>query len=139
MRNVKYIVIHCTATQPSATVESIQNYWRNNLGWKSPGYHYILPANGGTKQLLPEDKVANGVAGYNDVSVHLSYIGGVDSTGKPLDTRTAGQLQAMKVLVKTLKAKYPNAIIQGHRDFPKVAKACPSFDVNAWLEKEGIS
>ena len=30
--------------------------------------------------------------------------------------------------IKKLRAKYPNAIIQGHRDFPNVAKACPQFD-----------
>jgi N-acetylmuramoyl-L-alanine amidase len=26
---------------------------------------------------------------------------------------------------------FPNAIIQGHKDFPNVAKACPSFDAKA--------
>lgn len=138
MRNIKYIVLHCTATQPNATVEAIQNYWRNSLGWKSPGYHYIISANGGVKQLADESQVTNGVAGYNSVSVHVSYIGGIDKSGNPSDTRTPEQLKAMKALVKKLKAKYPQAIIQGHRDFPKVAKACPSFDVKTWLLKEGI-
>lgn len=131
-------MLHCTATQPNATVEAIQNYWRNSLGWKSPGYHYIISANGGVKQLADESQVTNGVAGYNSVSVHVSYIGGIDKSGNPSDTRTPEQLKAMKALVKKLKAKYPQAIIQGHRDFPKVAKACPSFDVKTWLLKEGI-
>ena len=31
-------------------------------------------------------------------------------------------------LLKDLKARYPDAIIQGHRDFPNVKKSCPRFD-----------
>lgn len=139
MRKIDHIVIHCTATQPHATVEAIQRYWKEVMKWKSPGYHYIISANGGVKQLADESAVTNGVAGHNANSIHVSYIGGVAKDNKtPLDTRTAEQLEAMKTLVKKLKAKYPTAIICGHRDFPKVHKACPSFDVKAWLKNEAI-
>lgn len=138
MREIKYIVLHCTATQPYATVEAIQRYWREQLKWKAPGYHYIVSANGGVKQLAEESAVTNGVAGFNSVSIHVSYIGGVDPKNQPADTRTPDQLASMKALVKKLKARYPKAIIQGHRDFPRVAKACPSFEVAAWLKRENI-
>jgi N-acetylmuramoyl-L-alanine amidase len=138
MRIIKYIVLHCTATQPNATVEAIQNYWRNILHWKSPGYHHIIPANGIVKQLQPEDQIANGVAGYNANSIHISYVGGVDKNNVPTDTRTPEQLAAMKVLIKRLKAEYPSAAIQGHRDFPNVHKACPSFNVKLWISKEDL-
>lgn len=138
MRKIKYIVLHCTATQPHATVEAIQRYWRGTLGWKSPGYHYIISADGGVKQLAKEEAITNGVRGFNSASVHVSYIGGVDQNNRPEDTRTPEQLAAMKRLVKQLRSRYPDAIIQGHRDFPKVAKACPSFDVAEWVKKEGI-
>ena len=33
-----------------------------------------------------------------------------------------------------LRNKYPNAIIQGHRDFDGVRKSCPRFDVKEWLK-----
>jgi N-acetylmuramoyl-L-alanine amidase len=135
MRNIQYIVIHCTATQPSATIAAIQNYWKTTLGWKNPGYHYILPTDGSILQLLDESLIANGVAGYNHACIHLSYIGGVSTHNIPLDTRNLNQLSAMYYLVKLLKAKYPSAIIQGHRDFPGVKKACPSFDVREWLKE----
>ena len=134
MRDIKYIVLHCTATQPSATVESIQNYWKNVLHWKMPGYHYIISANGGVKQLATEDQVTNGVSGFNQHSIHISYVGGIDRSGKPEDTRTPLQLAAMSRLVKQLHRRYPTAIIQGHRDFPHVAKACPSFEVSEWIK-----
>jgi N-acetylmuramoyl-L-alanine amidase len=131
-------VIHCTATQPESKVSAIQNYWRNTLHWKSPGYHYIIEADGRVRQLTEESKVANGVAGYNAQSIHISYVGGIDQTGNPKDTRTLDQLVAMKQLVIVMHRKYPHAVIQGHRDFPKVNKACPSFNVAEWLKREGI-
>lgn len=138
MRDIKYIVLHCTATQPTARVESIQAYWRTRLGWKSPGYHYIIQADGQVKQLADESQITNGVAGYNATSIHISYIGGIDKYGRPKDTRTTDQLQAMKQLVIAMRHKYPQAVIQGHRDFPNVHKACPSFNVAAWLKNEEI-
>ena len=127
MRNIKYIVIHCTATQQDATIESIKNYWKNNLGWKNPGYHIIVKPDGSAVELLSIDKVSNGVKGFNSVSINISYIGGVDAKNKPLDNRTDAQKQTLLTLVKRYKEMYPNAIIQGHRDFPNVKKACPSF------------
>ena len=38
---------------------------------------------------------------------------------------------ALIKLLNELRAKYPKAIIQGHRDFPGVNKACPSFDAKS--------
>ena len=131
MRDIKYIVIHCTSTQPRASIKAIQNYWAENLKWKSPGYHYLIEATGYEHDLLSEDKIANGVKGYNAVSIHVSYVGGIDKAGKPLDTRTKEQKEALKSRIHALKTRYPNAIVQGHRDFPNVKKACPSFDAKA--------
>ena len=128
MRNIKYIAVHCTATQPSATVSSIQNYWRKNLGWKNPGYHFIVKPCGAIVELLPIEEVSNGVGGWNSQIINISYIGGIDTSGKPKDTRTKDQKEALLCKLKELKQKFPQAKIQGHRDFPNVKKACPSFD-----------
>ena len=135
MREINYLTVHCTATQPDAKIESIQNYWRKNLGWKSPGYHYIIKSDGEIVPLLSIDKISNGVAGYNSQIINISYIGGVDKAGKPKDTRTEEQKASILKLLKDLKKRFPSAKIQGHRDFPKVAKACPSFDVKQWLNE----
>lgn len=134
MRPIKYIVLHCTATQPTATVASIQNYWKNELHWKNPGYHFIIKADGTIVSLLPIEQVSNGVAGYNSNSIHISYIGGIDSKGIPKDTRTPDQISSQILLLRDLIRKFPTATIKGHRDFPGVTKACPSFDVKTWLQ-----
>ena len=128
MRTIKYLAVHCTATSQSTKISSIQNYWRTNLGWKMPGYHYIIKADGEVVNLLPIEQVSNGVAGFNSVSINISYIGGIDSKGNPMDTRTPEQKESLLKLLTELKKQFPNAVIQGHRDVPTLAKACPSFN-----------
>lgn len=134
MRQVNHIVLHCTATPQNTTIESIQNYWRTVLGWKNPGYHYIIKADGEAVNLLPIDKVSNGVAGHNHDSIHISYIGGVTDKNKAIDNRTPEQITTQIRLIKTFKKLYPKADILGHRDFLGVKKSCPSFNVKAWLK-----
>lgn len=127
MRNIKYIAVHCTAGNQQATVSDLQTEFKRK-GWKNPGYHYVVTADGKIHQLLSDDGVANGVKGYNSMCIHVAYTGGVDAKQRPLDNRTEAQKKSLLSLLKLLRKKYPTATIQGHRDFPKVAKACPSFD-----------
>lgn len=137
MRNIKNLVIHCTATPQTTTIQSIRNYWRNVLKWKSVGYHYIIEPNGKVVQLADISLITNGVKGFNSESIHISYIGGVDAKNKPIDNRTDAQIKSMIELIKDIKKLFPNIIIQGHRDFG-AKKACPSFDVKTWLKKVNI-
>lgn len=134
-REIKYIVVHCTATPTNTTIEAIKNYWKNNLKWKNNGYHYIIQRDGTVVNITPENQIANGVAGFNQHCIHMSYIGGVDGNNKPMDNRNDLQKEAMFNLIMKLHHRYPNAEIKGHRDFPKVQKACPSFDVKQWLKE----
>jgi N-acetylmuramoyl-L-alanine amidase len=127
MRNITHIVVHCTATPQTTTVQSIQRYWRDNLKWRSPGYHFLIEANGTVHNLQPINLPSNGVAGHNANSIHVSYIGGVNGQ-RAVDNRTEAQKNALLTILRDLKKQFPRAIIQGHRDFPRVAKACPSFD-----------
>jgi N-acetylmuramoyl-L-alanine amidase len=131
MREIKYIVIHCTASQPTTTKEAIINYWKNTLKWKTVGYHRLIDANGVIHELAKYEQVTNGVKGYNSESIHFSYIGGIDESGRPKDTRTIKQKESLLYLIKQAKKQFPNAIVQGHKDFKNVAKACPSFDAKS--------
>jgi N-acetylmuramoyl-L-alanine amidase len=131
MREIKYIVIHCTATQPNTKKEAILNYWKNTLKWKTVGYHRLIDANGVIHELAKYEQITNGVKGYNSESIHFSYIGGIDELGRPKDTRTIKQKESLLYLVKQAKKQFPNAIVQGHKDFKGVVKACPSFDAKS--------
>lgn len=128
MRTIKYIAVHCTATTQKTSISAIQSYWKNQLGWKMPGYHFIVLPDGTVVQLLPIEEVSNGVKGFNSVLINIAYLGGVDAKDNPLDNRTPQQKATLLELLKKYKKQFPKAIIQGHRDFPNVKKACPSFD-----------
>jgi N-acetylmuramoyl-L-alanine amidase len=136
MRNIKYIVIHCTATDPTATVEALKNFWKEKRGWgDTPGYHYLILRDGEIMELLDESKISFGAHGHNHESIHMAYIGGVDKQGNPVDNRSQSQIHAMFDKIVELGEKYPDAKILGHRDFAGVKKACPSFDVRKWLSE----
>lgn len=128
MRKVNYIAVHCTAGNQKATIDDLLKEFKRK-GWKNPGYHFVVTADGVIHQLLDTEKVSNGVKGYNSQLVNIAYTGGVDlCTGKAVDNRTTAQKKSMRSLLKVLRSQYPKAVIQGHRDFPNVAKDCPSFN-----------
>jgi N-acetylmuramoyl-L-alanine amidase len=135
MRKIDNIVIHCTATPQMTTVQQIQAYWRNVLKWRNPGYHIIVMPSGMAVELAHDSVVCNGVKGHNENSLHISYIGGVDGKNKPFDNRTEAQKVTMIKYIINWRWKYPSAKILGHRDFKGVNKACPSFDVQKWLNE----
>ena len=135
-RQITHICVHCTATLPTVSVESIQQGWRS-IGWKNPGYHYIIKADGTIVSLQPEDKASNGVKGYNAHAIHVAYIGGLRVlNGSKIyeDTRTPAQKAALRALLADIHSRYPNAIILGHRSIwgeyspEKWGKVCPCFN-----------
>lgn len=148
MRQINYIVIHCTAGSQSQTTESIKAHWRK-LGWKKFGYHHLINEDGTIENITPISEVSNGVAGYNSTSIHISYKGGVKD-GKPFDNRTEAQKKSIENLVKEYRLKFPKAKVVGHRDFSpdknrdgvvspnEWLKSCPSFSVSEWLKQIGL-
>lgn len=117
MRSVSFLVVHCSASGQKTKVKDIQAYWKNVLKWKSPGYHVIVEADGTAHELQPIELPSNGVAGFNSKIINISYIGGIDKDGLPVDNRTPEQKETLLRYLKKWKAMFPKAKIQGHRDF----------------------
>ena len=136
MREIKHIVVHCTAGPQDQKTTDIKAYWARVLGWKSYGYHYLINADGTIEYITPIENPSNGVAGHNKNSIHICYKGG--QGGK--DTRTDKQKETLTKLITAIKKKFPQAIICGHRDFSpdkngdgkitpdEFIKLCPCFD-----------
>jgi len=133
MRNIKYIAVHCTASHQSMTIEGLKQEFKRK-GWVNPGYHYVVSPDGKISQLLCEDKVSNGVKGFNSVSINVAYIGGIDINGKPIDNRTNEQKASLRSLLKMLHKKYPTAVIQGHRDFSPDLNKDGKITSNEWMK-----
>lgn len=133
MRAITHLVVHCSATPEGRDIdiETIRK-WHKDLGWRDVGYHYVVKLDGTIQKGRPDSDVGSHVAGHNQTTIGICYVGGLAKDGKTAkDTRTDAQKRALVTLLKTLKARYPKAKIWGHRDFPKVAKACPSFNARA--------
>lgn len=127
-RKITEIIVHCSATAEGKdfTVADITR-WHKQRGFRTIGYHYVVYRDGSVHTGRPEGEIGAHCTGHNAVSIGVCYIGGLAADGKtPKDTRTKEQCEALIMLLRRLRAKYPNAKIYGHRDF--AAKACPSFD-----------
>lgn len=151
---MKYLVLHCTATPEGREVTSGEiRHWhtdpvkKGGRGWKQVGYTDMIHLDGRVERLVRNNEdaevdpceVTNGAKGYNTVSRHVVYVGGVSKDGKTAkDTRTEAQLKAMTAYVRDFHARFPQIRIVGHGELPGVKKACPSFDVAAWLRSIGI-
>ena len=127
-RKITEIIVHCSATTEGKdiTVADITR-WHKQRGFRTIGYHYVVYRDGSVHLGRPEGEIGAHCTGHNAVSIGVCYIGGLAADGKTAkDTRTKEQREALTMLLRRLRAKYPNAKIYGHRDF--AAKACPSFD-----------
>lgn len=128
MRNIKEIIIHCSATPEGKdfTVEDIKK-WHLQRGFNDIGYHYVIYRDGSIHKGREESIIGAHCTGHNSNSIGVCYIGGVAKDGKtPKDTRTDTQKESLLNLLKELKSKYPTAKIYPHYKYAN--KACPSFN-----------
>lgn len=133
-RVINKIIVHCSATAEGKDYTTAQiKQWHLARGFSDIGYHYVVYRDGSVHVGRSESKVGAHCTGYNSHSIGVCYVGGCDAVKRlpdgqlaPKDTRTSAQKAALVELLRTLKAKYPNATIHGHREFAN--KACPSFD-----------
>ena len=127
MRQINEIIVHCTATKEGQNfkVEDI-NRWHKQRGWNMIGYHYVVYLDGTIHQGRSEDQIGAHCLKHNTNSIGVVYVGGLDTEGRPKDTRTEAQKKGLRQILTELKRKYPKATIHSHKDF--APKACPSFD-----------
>lgn len=136
-----YLVVHCAATRPSQDIGAADiDRWHRAQGWACIGYHFVIRRDGTVEEGRELEVIGAHVSGHNTNSVGICLAGGVTEADVSVaeNNFTPAQFASLKKLLLDLRKKYPKARIQGHRDFPGVKKACPSFEVKDWLKAEGI-
>lgn len=166
MSKLQYLVIHCTATPEGREVTGADiRRWHTSpvsaggRGWKQVGYTDLFKLDGTVERLVSNNEdanvdsweITNGAQGFNTISRHIVYAGGVDKEGNAKDTRTEAQKKALKKYVIDFHRRFPDVKIVGHRDLSpdkngngiiepsEWIKACPSFEVSEWLKSIGIN
>lgn len=115
-------------------------------GWSDVGYHILVKLDGIIEFGRPLWRPGAHVYGHNKNSIGFVYVGGLDSQGKPKDTRTCSQITGMQFLHSQFSKDFPGIIWKGHRDFSpdlnkngtidrwEWIKSCPCFDVEQWIK-----
>ena len=120
-------------------------YWRGrqNSRLEAIGYHFLIARNAALFTGRHEEEMGAHAAGWNRNSLGICLVG--------TDKFTDLQWLKLKATVTGLAKRYdiplsqPELVVQGkqgivaargicgHRDLPGHNKACPGFDVSAWL------
>lgn len=137
---VKYLVVHCSASQPLARIDVHEiDRWHRKQGWSKVGYHRVITTDGHVQEGRTLSEIGAHVQGHNQHSIGICLVGGVDADNKPVDNFTVAQKGALLSLLKELRKTYTKAVILGHRDLPGVRKECPCWSVIPWARANGLS
>ena len=146
MRNIDSIIVHCSATKAGQdfTVADI-DHWHRQRGFNGIGYHYVIRLDGKLEKGRDVTLAGAHCKGWNERSVGICYIGGLDENGRPADTRTNAQKRVLYQIIIDLQREYNILQVLGHRDTSpdlngdgviepyEYVKACPCFDVKEFL------
>lgn len=144
MRTINLIVVHCSATREDHPLspEALDLLHRRR-GFNGTGYHYYIRKDGTVLLTRPLERIGAHAKGFNAHSIGICYEGGLDSRGRPADTRTSAQRVSLCSLLHQLRERFPGCRLCGHRDLSpdlngngeiepeEWIKVCPCFDVKA--------
>lgn len=135
MRQINKIYVHCSATKPSQDIDAATiKKWHLARNFSDVGYHWVIKRDGTVEEGRPESKSGAHVKGHNSDSIGICLVGGVNEEGDADANFTFEQYVALAALLKTKGDQYGITAesVYGHRDVAN--KACPSFDIHAFLE-----
>jgi len=148
-RVITQIIIHCSDTYVTMDIGAKEiRKWHTDpkpkgRGWLGIGYTNVLRRNGVIEAGRDldndgdlDEEIGAHALGHNHNSISLCMVGGRGVDGKPEANFTMHQYASLTRWLLEKKVLYPNAEILGHCDLAGVTKACPSFNVKAFIKGE---
>jgi len=143
------VVWHCSATPPSQDIGSAQiDIMHKARGWDGIGYALVIRRDGRLGCGEDFKKAGAHAKGWNNKSIGIVLVGGVDEDGKAENNFTEAQWAAAKHVFEFMSLLYPGADHVGHRDLSpdsdndgrvqkfEFVKDCPCFSVQQWIEND---
>ena len=148
MRDIKRIILHCTATRPEwwadkSSEEKMKECerWHLDRGFRSIGYHFLVDRDGTITEGRPLDQQGAHCKGHNADTIGIAMWGGFgsDSDDLPSDHFTPVQLAATYDLIRKLQGQFniKKDQVFGHNRFS--SKSCPGFRVQKWISGMSLS
>lgn len=137
MRTINLIVVHCTATKQGEnyTVAEIRKWHVEQRKFRDIGYHFLIHLNGTVEKGRPIEQAGAHAKGFNNNSIGVCYVGGLNKEGKPKDTRTVAQFHALRSCINTLQISFPGANVVGHRDLSVDLNGDGMITENEWMKQ----
>lgn len=132
--NVKYIIVHQSATpRQDTTFEGIKRY-HLSLGWGNIAYHYFIDMNGKINKGRNERTAGTHTKAnqMNTKSFGVCLAGNFDRE-KPTKEQIKALASVLQKLRTTYKIPYEN--ILGHLEVPGAMTQCPGENLLAWIEE----
>ena len=83
MRNIDSIIVHCSATKAGQDFTAADiDCWHRERGFNGIGYHYVIRLDGKLEKGRDVSLAGAHCRGWNERSVGICYIGGVDENGR---------------------------------------------------------
>jgi N-acetylmuramoyl-L-alanine amidase len=136
-REVDKIVIHCSASKETVNYTFEQCIKDHKArGFNTCGYHRFISRDGTVYIGRDFDVMGAHVAGHNARSIGICYEGGLDSKGKPKDTRTEAQKESLIKCITEAVLWAGGSItrICGHRDLSSDKNGNGVVEPDEWVK-----
>jgi len=130
MREIKKIILHCTATPAGREIDisEVRRWHTQGRNWSDVGYHFLIQLDGHLQKGRELTTIGAHTKGHNSDSIGVAYVGGLNAAGDPADTMTCEQEETFEHLAFALQLALCRPLdVHGHNEFS--GKACPGFEV----------